>query len=184
MRIRSSWIRILIVISCYLYKHSVESFDHIDSHGIEPDFPLPHPTPSGNLAMVNCSAMSTTSSMTTIPSILAIPISEKLSETNYPLWSAQVLPPIRSAQLYGFLTRDDEKSEKTLTITISAFVAHKGDADACLSLLHRGASMESPRRSLLFTLACPFGEHVNCPCHNKEEPALGARLLRQDVCLC
>jgi hypothetical protein len=65
--------------------------------------------------MANSSAMSSTSSITTI---LAIPIIEKLSKTNYPLWSAQVLPPIRSAQLYGFLTSDEEQPEKTLIVTI------------------------------------------------------------------
>jgi hypothetical protein len=68
--------------------------------------------------MANSSDMSSISSSTTIPSILAIPINKKLSKTNYPLWSAQVLPPIRSTQLYGFLTGDEEQLNKTLIITI------------------------------------------------------------------
>jgi hypothetical protein len=36
-------------------------------------------------------------STTTIPSSFQIPIAEKLSKTNYMLWKAQVLPPIRAA---------------------------------------------------------------------------------------
>jgi hypothetical protein len=41
--------------------------------------------------------------MPTIRSILAIPVSEKLTKANYPLWSAQVLPAIKAMQLEDLL---------------------------------------------------------------------------------
>jgi hypothetical protein len=41
---------------------------------------------------------------TTIPAILSIPISEKLTKSNYPLWRVQVLPVVHAAQLEGLLT--------------------------------------------------------------------------------
>jgi hypothetical protein len=47
---------------------------------------------------------STTALTTTIPSILNVPISEKLTKSNYPLWSTQVLPALRVAQLQDCLT--------------------------------------------------------------------------------
>jgi hypothetical protein len=58
------------------------------------------------------------SSSTTISSILAIPVSEKLTKLNYPLWSAQVLPAIRVTQLDGLLTSDDLPPMKELSIII------------------------------------------------------------------
>jgi hypothetical protein len=54
---------------------------------------------------------STLPSTTTIPSIVSILISKKLMKTNYPLWSTQVLPPIRAVQLEGLLI-GDEKSQR------------------------------------------------------------------------
>jgi hypothetical protein len=57
---------------------------------------------------------STPLSSTTTPSILAIQISEKPTKNNYPLWSAQILPGIRAAQLEGLLTDDEKQLEKTL----------------------------------------------------------------------
>jgi hypothetical protein len=60
---------------------------------------------------------STTSSTSTaaIPSILVVPIREKLMKANYPLWSAQVLPAIHAAQLDDLLTDADLSLEKELT---------------------------------------------------------------------
>jgi hypothetical protein len=58
---------------------------------------------------------STLPSTTTIPSIVSILISKKLMKTNYPLWSTQVLPPIRAVQLEGLLIGDDKELEKTIT---------------------------------------------------------------------
>jgi hypothetical protein len=54
---------------------------------------------------MSSSAMTSNSSSTTttIPSILAIPVSEKLTKSNYPLWSAQVLSAIQAARLHGLL---------------------------------------------------------------------------------
>jgi hypothetical protein len=45
----------------------------------------------------------------TIPSSFSIPVSEKLNRTNYVLWRAQILPPIRAAQLEDVLTGADPK---------------------------------------------------------------------------
>jgi hypothetical protein len=55
-------------------------------------------------------------SATTIPSILSIPISEKLTKDNYPLWRAQVLPAVRAAQLEGLLTGAEESPEQFVSI--------------------------------------------------------------------
>jgi hypothetical protein len=57
-------------------------------------------------------------SSTTIPSILTILISEKLTKSNYPLWSAQVLPTIRAAQLQDRLTGDEKPPEKDVIVTV------------------------------------------------------------------
>jgi hypothetical protein len=56
---------------------------------------------------------------TTVPSILATLISEKLTKVNYPLWSAQVLPPIRAAQLEDILLGVEKASEKHITIMVN-----------------------------------------------------------------
>jgi hypothetical protein len=53
---------------------------------------------------MSSSAASSTTSTTAFPSILFIAASEKLTKANYPLWSAQVLPVIRAAQLDDLLT--------------------------------------------------------------------------------
>jgi hypothetical protein len=39
----------------------------------------------------------------------SIPITEKLTHTNYVLWHAQIMPAIPAAQLEGFLTGDEKK---------------------------------------------------------------------------
>jgi hypothetical protein len=59
-----------------------------------------------------------TSSTTAIPSILAVPISEKLTKSNYPLWSAQVMPPLRAAQLEDLVTGAEQPPEKTIDIVV------------------------------------------------------------------
>ena len=56
------------------------------------------------------------SNSTTIPSFL-IPITEKLNKTNYRLWSAQILPPIRSAQLYNLLIGKEKMPAETVSVT-------------------------------------------------------------------
>jgi hypothetical protein len=60
------------------------------------------------------SVLATTSvaSTTAVPSILAIPVSEKLIKANYPLWSTQVLPAIRAAQLNDLLTSANSQPKK------------------------------------------------------------------------
>jgi hypothetical protein len=61
--------------------------------------------------------LSSSSSPTRTPSILAVQISEKLTKTIYPLWSAHVLPAIHAAQLKGLLTDDEEPPEKSFKVT-------------------------------------------------------------------
>lgn len=56
------------------------------------------------------------SNSTTIPSF-SIPITEKLNKTNYRLWSAQILPPIRSAQLYNLLIGKEKMPAETVSVT-------------------------------------------------------------------
>jgi hypothetical protein len=60
------------------------------------------------------------SSNTTIPSILSIlsiPISEKLTKTNYTLWRAQVLPDLRASRFEGLLNGVDPAPEQYLVVT-------------------------------------------------------------------
>jgi hypothetical protein len=65
------------------------------------------------------SAAATSSSLsTTIPSILAVPTSEKLTKSNYPLWHAQVLPALRAVQLDDLLTGGEKQSDKEITVII------------------------------------------------------------------
>jgi hypothetical protein len=56
-------------------------------------------------------------SSTTVLSILIGLISEKLTISNYPLWSAQVLPAIRATQLQD-LTGDEKPPEKDVTVMV------------------------------------------------------------------
>jgi hypothetical protein len=67
---------------------------------------------------MSLTAIPPSSTTTTIPSILAVPISEKLTKSNYPLWSAQVLPAIHAAQLYDLLTGDEVSPVKKLSTEI------------------------------------------------------------------
>jgi hypothetical protein len=67
---------------------------------------------------MSSTAVSSSSSSTTIPSILAIPVSKELTKLNHPLWSAQVLPAIRTAQLEDLLTSVDLLPEKELSVII------------------------------------------------------------------
>jgi hypothetical protein len=66
---------------------------------------------------MSSTVLPSSSSTTIIPSILSVPISEKLTKTNYPLWRAHVLPTIRAAQLEDLLTGDDVAPAKTVVIT-------------------------------------------------------------------
>jgi hypothetical protein len=53
-------------------------------------------------------------STTAIPSTFSVPISQKLTKSNYLLWQAQVLPAIRATELEGFLNDDEKLPAKTL----------------------------------------------------------------------
>jgi hypothetical protein len=61
---------------------------------------------------------SSTSTSTVIPSILVVPVSEKLTRANYPLWSAQVLPAIRATQLEDLILSVEKAPEKEITVVI------------------------------------------------------------------
>jgi hypothetical protein len=67
---------------------------------------------------------SNSSTTTTIPSF-SIPITEKLTKSNYRLWKAQILPPIRVAQLEDFLYNTGEKPAEKLTKKTGATVTEK-----------------------------------------------------------
>ncbi|KAK1649950.1 hypothetical protein QYE76_067755 [Lolium multiflorum] len=54
------------------------------------------------------------SSSSTSAASLNIAISEKLTQDNFLLWQAQVLPKIRGAQLFGFLNGSSAQHEKTI----------------------------------------------------------------------
>jgi hypothetical protein len=62
---------------------------------------------SRDQSTVGSPATPASSSNTTIPSILSIPISEKLTKTNYTLRRAQVLPALRAGQFEGLLNGVD-----------------------------------------------------------------------------
>jgi hypothetical protein len=49
---------------------------------------------------------------TTIPSIISIPISEKLTKTNYLLWRAQVLSAVHAAQLEGLIAGTEKAPDQ------------------------------------------------------------------------
>jgi hypothetical protein len=53
----------------------------------------------GEIASLNSFMIQSLTSTIMIPSILAVPVRENLIRAHYPLWSAQVLPAIRAAQL-------------------------------------------------------------------------------------
>jgi hypothetical protein len=77
-----------------------------------------HPVIAALAFAMSSSATSSISSSTTTPSILAVPISEKFTKSNYPLWHAQVMLPIHAAQLEDFLTGDEKHLEKDITVMI------------------------------------------------------------------
>jgi hypothetical protein len=66
-------------------------------------------------------------SSTAIPSILTVPVSEKLTKINYPLWSAQVLSAIRTAQLEDHLTGVDLPLEKDISAVFDGKAVQQHD---------------------------------------------------------
>jgi hypothetical protein len=101
---------------------------------------------------MSSSTASSTMSSTTVPSVA---VSEKLTKVNYPLWSAQVLPVIRAAQLDDLLVGADLPLEKEITLIVdnkpvksrnpaySAWVAW--DITARLMMLYFGSSLAYTR---------------------------------------
>jgi hypothetical protein len=66
---------------------------------------------ASNMAMTS----NTTSSTTTIPSALAISVTDKLTKANYLLWHAQVMLAIRATTLQGFLDGSEKQPSKTIS---------------------------------------------------------------------
>jgi hypothetical protein len=62
--------------------------------------------------------ISPTTTTATVPSLLTAFVSEKLTKANYPLWSAQVLPAIRAAQLKDLLLGVEKAPDKEITIKV------------------------------------------------------------------
>ena len=99
---------------------SVKSPKHNFSYGIEPTI-LFHPTDDFFSLRRSAFTMSSSSlpqsTTSAVPSILVIPISEKLTKNNYPLWRAQVLLAVRAAQLEGLLTGAEKSPEHFISVT-------------------------------------------------------------------
>jgi hypothetical protein len=60
---------------------------------------------------------SNSSTPTILPNSFVIPITEKLTKTNYRLWCAQIMSAVRSTQLEDLLTDVERMPAKMLTIT-------------------------------------------------------------------
>ena len=56
---------------------------------------------------------------------LALPVTEKLTRTNFNLWKAQVMPAIRGAQLEGLLDGSDEAPPKHITVQVDGKAVKK-----------------------------------------------------------
>jgi hypothetical protein len=79
--------------------------------------------------MVHTSTMATSlniSSSTTIPS-LALPVLEKITNSNYLLWHAQIMSAIRAMQLEGFLDGSEKKPSKIVQDTIGDSVVDESN---------------------------------------------------------
>jgi hypothetical protein len=72
---------------------------------------------------------SSSSNPTTIPSSFAIPVTEKLSKTNYLLWRAQVMPAIKAAHLEDLLLSIEKMSTKTTTTKDGESVVEKNNPE-------------------------------------------------------
>jgi hypothetical protein len=68
-------------------------------------------------ALLPSTVASKTSSSTTIPTSLNLPITKKLTKSNYLLWHFQIMPVIRAVRLEGFLEGFEKKPVKMLQHT-------------------------------------------------------------------
>jgi hypothetical protein len=59
---------------------------------------------------------SNSSTPTILPNSFSVPISKKLTKTNYRLWRAHIMPAICSAQLEDLLTGINRMSAKTIAV--------------------------------------------------------------------
>jgi hypothetical protein len=72
---------------------------------------------------------SNSSKPTTIPSSFSIPISEKLTKTNYRLWCAQIMPSIRAAQIEGLLLGTDPPPAKMISVKTGNITSEQPNPD-------------------------------------------------------
>jgi hypothetical protein len=68
---------------------------------------------------MSSAAVASSTSSTTILSILVVPISEKLTKSNYPLWHAHVLPVVRAVLLDDLLTDEEKQPDKEIAIIVN-----------------------------------------------------------------
>jgi hypothetical protein len=63
--------------------------------------------------------MSSFTTTTTVLPIFAIPVSEKLTKSNYPLWSAQLRSAIRATELEDLLLSVEKAPEKEIIVVVN-----------------------------------------------------------------
>ncbi|WVZ51721.1 hypothetical protein U9M48_002836, partial [Paspalum notatum var. saurae] len=69
--------------------------------------------------------MASSSSTLVLAAPLALPVTEKLTRTNFNLWKAQVMPAIRGAQLEGLLDGSDPAPPKTINVEVDGKIVKK-----------------------------------------------------------
>jgi hypothetical protein len=127
------------------------------------------PLPSNNRQFFSGCYLHTMSSSapqtTTIPAILSIPISDKLTKTNYPLWRAQVLPTVRATDLEGLITSTEKAPNQYV------FVTNDGTEKALISMSPSPTMTRPSPRRLIPRIMCgspktkPFLSMFYLPSH-------------------
>jgi hypothetical protein len=79
--------------------------------------------------LLSTSMASSSSTPTTIPTSFVIPVTEKLSKTNYLLWRAQVMPAIRATHLDDLQLGVQKMPAKTTTTKNGDSVVEKNNPD-------------------------------------------------------
>jgi hypothetical protein len=120
--------------------------------------------------MTTVSCNSTAATTPTVPRILNDPISKKLTKSNYPLWSAQILLVIRATQLHDLLTGVEMALTKEIMTMIDSKLV-KQDNPAYPAWVARDQAILG---YLLLTLTCEMLIHVSSVIHSQKH---GRRLL-------
>jgi hypothetical protein len=106
-------------------------------------------------------ASSSTPFTTATPSILAVLISEKLTKSNYPLWSVQVLTAICAALLEGLLTDIEKSPEEFISVTNEDKTIVKQPNPAYPAWVERDQAV------IGYLLSSLTRETCNTPCYRK-----------------